>query len=72
MRKLSFLLILIFAVAANAQYGEIDTSGLKNNKCEDFSFLHISDIHVSPYFTMPDEFSKLRSYGCCQHNKRPE
>lgn len=30
----------------------------------DFSFVHISDIHISPEFHMPTNFEKLRSYPC--------
>lgn len=33
-------------------------------KEREFSFVHLSDSHVSPFFSMPDNLANLRSYKC--------
>jgi len=63
-RKILFVLILFIVFDVHALYGQKDTSGLTHQKIKNFSFLHVSDTHVSPFFEMPEDFSKLRSYGC--------
>ena len=64
MRKLLSLLILFTVFEVHDLYGQKNTSGLTHQKIKDFSFLHVSDTHVSPFFQMPEDFSKLRSYVC--------
>jgi len=50
-----FLLVafLIFSALCFAEKGTCD-----------FSFIHLSDSHISPHYSIPDDFSRLRSYPC--------
>jgi len=63
-KRLSVLLILFAVLAAPAQSDQALPSSANHEKIQDFSFLHVSDSHVSPFFEMPKDYSKLRSYGC--------
>ena len=64
MRKLLLVLILFYILVGPVQAGQNDTDNPQSPKIQDFSFLHLSDSHVSPFFEMPTDFSGLRSYGC--------
>ena len=52
------LLILSFPIA-----GEQTSPSDSRQPIQNFSFLHVSDIHVSPFFSMPADMESQRSYS---------
>lgn len=56
--KIRFLGLLIFLFCASLLFAQNSTG-----KIGDFSFLHITDSHLSPYFEMPSDLTKERSYS---------
>jgi len=55
----SVILVLIPFVALAAA-----PEDAASTPAREFSFVHLSDIHVSPAFDMPTDFQKLRSFAC--------
>jgi outer membrane protein assembly factor BamB/predicted phosphodiesterase len=54
-----FTIFCVLSFLLNQVRAEKTKAGGRN-----FSFIQISDSHVSPFFEMPENFSKLRSFEC--------
>ncbi len=62
------LIFLIICMLFTGLYVQAEPSATpatgKQETISDFSFLQMTDSHISPFFSMPSDFSKLRSYSC--------
>lgn len=61
--RFAVMLLLLFFSLFSCAYSQNKEQEPKA-KPPDFSFIQISDIHVSPYFEMPEISDALRSYRC--------
>ncbi len=50
---------LLFISAQGQTKGERESRRIR-----EFSFVHVTDTHVSPFYSMPQKLARLRSYAC--------